>query len=276
MPILELQRFDEHNGFETWWNKLLSRSLDNHPFLTYEWLTSWWKHFGKGRELKLFTAEKEGSVSLVAPVMYSTCKVLGSRRSKVEFVAAGDSDYQGFIITNFQDATVTVNHLIESIMEYSNDVDCIILKDIPEDSSTAKLLEGIKEEAIGATHSTVTSCPYVKLPDTYEIYRQTLGSNMRRNLKLWEREAVKDYRVEFVKYDKIGTVEESMKIFFKLHQKRQISKGNCGVFSDDTKRSFHIDVANAFAEKGWLGLFFLTFNDKPVSAVYSYEYNRKL
>jgi CelD/BcsL family acetyltransferase involved in cellulose biosynthesis len=276
MAILELQRFDEQNDFETWWNQLLSKSLDNHPFLTYEWLTTWWNHYGKEKELKIFTAEKERAISLVVPVMYSTCKVLGSRRSKIEFVASGDSDYQGFIMTNFQDATVTVNHLIKSIMEDSNDADCITLKDVPEDSATAKLLEGIKEESIGTTHSTATSCPYVKLPKTYEIYRQTLGSNMRRNLKVWEREAVKDYRVEFVKYDKIGTVEESMKILFELHQKRQISKGNYGVFSDDNKKSFHIDVANAFAERGWLGLFFLTFNDKPVSAVYSYEYNGKL
>ena len=48
-----------------------------------------------------------------------------------------------------------------------------------------------------------------------------------------------------------------------------MAKGNSGVFSDGDKKSVHTDVANAFAEKGWLGLFFLTFNDQPVSAVYS-------
>jgi CelD/BcsL family acetyltransferase involved in cellulose biosynthesis len=48
------------------------------------------------------------------------------------------------------------------------------------------------------------------------------------------------------------------------------------VFSDGDRKSFHKDVANAFAEKGSLDLFFLTFNDRPVSAVYSYEYNGKL
>jgi CelD/BcsL family acetyltransferase involved in cellulose biosynthesis len=275
MAILELQRFDESDDFEIWWNQLLLKSLDNHPFLTYEWLSSWWKHFGKGKELKLFTAENEKAVSLVVPVMYSACKVLGSKRFKIEFVASGDSDYQSFVVTNFQDAARTVNHLIENILEGSDDADCVVFKDVPEDSVSAKLLEGIS--GVGeAIHSTADSCPYVRLPNNYEIYRQTLGSNMRRNLKLWERDASKDYRVEFVKYDKIGTVEEAMKIFFKLHQKRQTAIGNCGVFSDGTKKSFHIDVANAFAEKGWLGLFFLTFNDKPVSAVYSYEYNGKL
>ena len=276
MAILELQRIDELNDFETGWNQLLSQSLDNNPFLTYEWLTSWWKHFGKGRELKLFTAESQGAVSLVVPVMYSTRKVFGSRRSKVEFVASGDSDYQCFLVTNFQEAARTVNQLIESIMEDSNDADCVVFGEVPEDSVTARLLEGVKGKGFGVSRLAISSCPYVLLPNNYELYSQTLGSNMRRNLKIWEKQALKDYRVEFVRYDQIGTVKEAMKIFFELHQKRQMAKGNCGVFSDSVQRSFHTDVAKAFAEKGWLRLFFLTFNDRPVSAVYSYEYNGKL
>lgn len=276
MAILEFQQFDNHNDFETWWNRLLTNSIDNHPFLTYEWLTLWWKHFGKGKELKLYTLENEKEVSLVVPVMYSTCKVLGSKRTKVEFVASGDSDYQSFIVTNFQEAAKGVNQLIESIMRDSNDADCALFGEVPEDSVTARLLEGVEAGSSGTSHSSTSSCPYVQLPNNYEMYSQTLGSNMRRNLKIWERQAVKDYRVEFVKYDEIGTVEEGMKIFFDLHQKRQVAKGNSGVFSSGEKKSFHEDLAKAFAKKGWLGLFFLTFNDTPVSAIYSYEYNGKL
>jgi CelD/BcsL family acetyltransferase involved in cellulose biosynthesis len=276
MTILELQRIDELDDLETGWNRLLSRCLDNHPFLTYEWLTSWWKHFGEGRELKLFTAESEGAVSLVIPVMYSTCRAFGLRRRKVEFVGAPDSDYQVFLVTSFQEAARTVNRLMESIMEDSSDADCVVFGEVPEDSVTARLLEGVNGEGFGVSRSVINSCPYVQLPRNYEIYLQTLGPNMRRNLKVWERQALKDYRVEFVRYDKIGTVEEAMKIFFELHQKSQMAKGNCGSFSDGAKRRFHTDVANAFAEKGWLALFFLTFNDKPVSSIYSYEYNGKL
>ncbi len=276
MTILELQTINELRDSETEWNQLLSQSLDNNPFLTYEWLTSWWKYFGKGRELKLFTAESQGPVSLVVPVMYSKCKVFGSKRCRAEFVASGDSDYQGFLVTDFQKAARTVNHLIENIMQDSNDTDCIVFGDVPEGSVTAKLLEGINEKGFRASRSATSSCPYVPLPNNYELYSQTLGSNMRRNLKIWEKQALKDYRVEFVKYAEIGNVKEAMKIFFDLHQKRQMAKGNCGIFSDSVQRNFHTDVAKAFAEKGWLGLFFLTFNDKPVSTVYSYEYNGKL
>jgi CelD/BcsL family acetyltransferase involved in cellulose biosynthesis len=275
MAILEFQRIDEINYFETEWNQLLSQSFDNNPFLTYEWLTSWWKHFGREREMKIFASE-QGANSLIIPVMYSKCKVLGSKRRKVEFIASGDSDYQCFLVTNLQKAAETVNQLIESIIEDSTDVDRILFAEVPEDSFTARLLEKVRGDGFGVSCLATSTCPYVTLPDNYETFSQFLGSNMRRNLKIWERDALKDYRVNFVRYDELGSVEEAMKTFFALHQKSQVAKGNWGVFSDSANRSFHMDVANAFAEKGWLGLFFLTFNDQPVSTVYSYEYRGKL
>ena len=98
MAILELQRIKELNDFETDWNQLLSQSLDNNPFLTYEWLTLWWKQFGKGRTLKLFTANNsKGLTSLIAPIMYSSYKRFGMKLTKAEFVASPDSDYNTFL-----------------------------------------------------------------------------------------------------------------------------------------------------------------------------------
>ena len=276
MAILELQPIERLNDFETGWDQMVSKSLDNHPFLTYEWLTSWWKHFGKGKELKLFTSRHDGAISLAIPVMYSTRRVFGMKHSKVEFAAAPESDYNVFLVTSFQEASRTVDELIASMMEDSTDADCVVFEDVPENSLTSRLLEKVNGEGLGGSCSVTNSCPYIPLPHSFELFLQSLGPNMRRNLKVWERQALEDYRVEFVRYDKIGTAEEAMNILFDLHQKRQREIGNYGVFSDSVQRRFHADVADAFAEKGWLALFFLTFNGKPVSTVYAYEYNKKL
>ena len=275
MAILELQRVNETNNFETEWNQLLAHSLDNNPFLTYEWLTTWLKHFGKGQELKLFTLESKRKVSLSVPVMYSKRRVFGSEHCKVSFAASPDSDYQVFLVTDLQDAAKNVDQLVENIIEDSN-ADSIVFKDVPEDSVTARLLESVNRERFVVRRSVSNLCPYIPLPDSYNTYLQGFSSNMRWALKKSEKQALKDYRVDFVRYDNIGTVKEAMNILFKLHQKREIAKGDYGVFSNELKQNFHIEVANAFAENGWLALYFLTFNDKPVSTVYAYEYHGKL
>ncbi len=275
MAILELDQIYDVSEFEISWKSLLSKSFDNNPFVTYEWLSAWVRHFGEGKESKLFTSEKNGQVSVAVPIMFSKQKVLGSQRSEAKFIGAPDCDYQTFLITNFQEATRTIGPLIKTIVDSSN-VDNVELSDVPGDSLTAKLLQHTKGDSFTGNRSLSNKCPYITLPKNYESYVDNLGKNMRRNLKRYEKQALKDFDVQFLKYDKVGTVQEAMKILFRLHQKRQNAKGEYGVFSNDTIRRFHIDLAQSFARNNWLALFFLTFNDIPVSAVYAFEYNGKL
>jgi len=275
MAILELEQIHDVEDFEVSWNRLLCRSFDNNPFLTYEWLTTWSKHFGQGKELKLFTSEKDGEVFIAVPVMYSTHKVLGSKRSEAKFIGAPDSDYQTFLITNFQEAARTINPLIKSIVDCSN-VDNVEFSDVPEDSLTANLLQHVKGDNFKRCQSRSNICSYISLPSSYDSYMQSLGRNTRGTLKRFERRALNNFKVEFVKYDKFRSVPEAMNVLFRLHQKRQNAKGECGVFSNDTTRRFHVDLAQSFAQKGWLSLFFLTFNEIPVSTVYNFEYNGKI
>jgi CelD/BcsL family acetyltransferase involved in cellulose biosynthesis len=274
MTLLESVQVNPLEHYEILWDKLLSKSLDNNPFMTYEWLTTWSKYFARDNELKLFTVEDSSGCSLAAPVCYSNYKAFGSMRRKASFIGAPDSDYHVFLIRNLQIASRVVNNLLENIIDDSG-ADCLALTDVPEDSATSLILQTINSDNLAVSNNVINHCPYITLPNNCESFLRNLGSNMRRNLKVWERQALKDYRVKFISYSDIGSVKEAMKIFFKLHQKRQVSKGYCGVFADQINERFHVDIADAFAKKGWLALFFLTFNDEPVACVYGYEYRQK-
>ena len=275
MTLLESIQTRALGEYEHSWDTLLSKSLDNNPFITYEWLTTWSKYFGRGNDLKIFTAEDYHGLSLVAPICYSNYKALGSLRRKASFIGAPDSDYHAFLIKNLQDASAAVNNLLESVIDDSG-ADCLALTDVPEDSATSTLLQSVKEEKLTVSSSPINRCPFMALPNNFDSFLQNLGSNMRRNLKVWERDALKDYRVKFVSYSEIGSLEDGMKTFFKLHQKRQVSKGDHGVFADEINERFHMDIANAFDKRGWLALYFLTFNDEPVATVYGFEYQQKM
>ena len=198
MTIVELEHIDNLQDFGKGWDQLLSKSLDNHPFLTSEWLTAWWKHFGQNKELKLFTAGSEESVSLVIPVMYSAYQVFGSYYRKVGFVGSPESDYHSFVVTNLSNAVKNVHELIKNIMEDS-DSDCVIFDEVPNDSATARLLEQINGTSFGATNSLTGSCAYISLPNTKESFLQNLGSNMRRNLKVWEKASFEGLQGRFCK-----------------------------------------------------------------------------
>ena len=42
------------------WNALLCRSAADNIFLTWEWLHTWWEHFGSNKNLLLLAIEDRG------------------------------------------------------------------------------------------------------------------------------------------------------------------------------------------------------------------------
>src|SRR5713226_4859505 len=53
------------------WQPLLNQSRPNHVFMTWEWLFTWWKHFGRGQELFVLAVEDKGEVIGILPLMLS-------------------------------------------------------------------------------------------------------------------------------------------------------------------------------------------------------------
>jgi CelD/BcsL family acetyltransferase involved in cellulose biosynthesis len=98
---------------------------------------------------------------------------------------------------------------------------------------------------------------------------------MRRHLRKNMRRLREKFRVEFKTQSDFCSVDEAMKVFFKLHQERWKSRGKEGAFAREDVRNFHLDVARVFEEKGWLGLHFLAVNNEVVAANYTFNYNSK-
>jgi CelD/BcsL family acetyltransferase involved in cellulose biosynthesis len=273
--ILKATEFNEFQTLKDRWNDSLSKSLNNDVFSTWEWLSTWWKHFGEGKRLVILLIEDKNKTLAIAPFMYSKHSFLSfGNLKKISFVGSPESDYTGFILREKK------RKFLELFFDYLNghiDWDYLELKDIPETSASADLLRRIplEKQYEHWDERVCNLCPYVLLPSSMDVFMKELGRSMRRNLRRYLRKLKKEYRVELKKYNEIGSVKEAMETFIRLHQKRWKSKGEPGGFNNPFFRNFHIDVAKCFAEKGWLGLYFLTANDEPISAEYNFEYNEK-
>jgi CelD/BcsL family acetyltransferase involved in cellulose biosynthesis len=273
---VELIELDSFESLKNDWNELLSKSLDNTPFSTYEWLSTWWKYYGKDKKLRIIVAKNQNKIIFVAPQMRTDHDRLGVNiLKKLEFIATPNSDYHTFLLTDFEECQKIMNKLIKNVYETQNS-DVIIFGEVPETSYSEKLLKNLKINGYTIDRSICSPCPFIELPSDPQIFLQALGSNMRHNLRKWEKDAQEKFQINFINYKELGSVEKAMKTFFDLHQDRQTSEGRDGYFSNRTNEQFHIEVAKAFAKKDYLGLFFLTFDDIPVSSIYSYEYNGKL
>ena len=95
--ILKVTEVNEFQSFQDKWNDSLNKSLDNNVFSTWEWLSTWWKHFGKAKRLVILLIEEKNEVLAIAPFMHSKRNFLrfGNLR-KTSFVGSHESDYNVF------------------------------------------------------------------------------------------------------------------------------------------------------------------------------------
>jgi len=271
-------------GFQTlhdYWDNILNRpGATCSIFSTWEWLSTWWKHFGEGNRPTIISVEDEGTVVAIAPLMLSRRRLLGfANIEKIEFIGGDCSDYHDFI----HDANKgeCLDEIVDCLMESVDGWDWIELRDISEDSDIAHLFETQQYAHLRGlrTKKRFTGlCPYLTLSRPSSAMVEGLPFNLRRNLKKALRRLSAGRLVDFSRYDEIDlSPTQAMRSFMDLHEMRWAARDSSGLFTrfGEEFRAFHMEVARHFAEKGWLGLYFLTVDGELASAMYGFEYHER-
>jgi CelD/BcsL family acetyltransferase involved in cellulose biosynthesis len=204
--------------------------------------------------------------NFAAQLPYGVIEPLGYKRA-----GATGGDYTGLMFPNNETECL---YTVLSYLVKHNNWDFIYLIDLPESAiDLSNLAIASKAAALKFKVETGKICPYLPLPNSIDVFNSQISKNLRQNLRKYMRKLKADYqKVEFKKYNEF----DAMMIFFKLHQKRWESKKMHGVFGLQKIRDFYIDVASAYAQNGWLALYFLTANDEPIAANYSVIYDQRL
>jgi len=278
MKIREIHEFESVK--DDWNNILQAYPINDNIFLTWEWLSAWWKHFHNGKRLLILLLEENDQVQAIAPLMLSKIKLpFVGMIKKIEFLGTPHSDYHGFIVRKSEPET------LRTVFRYLNDNfidwDWIELMEVPESTQIPEFARRIIGEIsnLKIKERVCNLCPYLPLSPSFDLSQTNMSGRSRRNLNRSYRKFREKYTVNLQRYGEAGfSVEQAMKTFFALHQERWSMENSPGIFrtAREETMNFHMDVAHSFAEKDWLGTHFLMANGEPVSALYSFEYNRRM
>jgi CelD/BcsL family acetyltransferase involved in cellulose biosynthesis len=274
LKVKEAQNFESVMEI---WNPLLRKNMcGNSVFSTWEWLSTWWKHFGGKRELKLLTVEDENEVLAIAPLMLSKYKMPGfGSIKKIEFLGTRHSDYCNFII--LKKKTECLKQIVDYLTSSISNWDWIELKEIPENPNCSEQLFSGLFQDLDVRERVVNLCPYISLPNSFNDLIDGLGKKLQKNLRRNARRIQKSHRIGLKRFDEAGfSVDEAMRVFIKLHQTKWEAEGFPGAFKESAFRDFHIDVAECLANEGWLGIYFLMADDEPISGQYNFIYEQKM
>ena len=260
------------------WNNLLSRGKDESSvFLTYEWVTTWWKHFGDGKKLNVLLMEKGPDVVGIIQLMRTDYRIGPFQQCVLETIGA--VNYNCIALTsdeNREEVAAAFNTYLEQELGKRGLV--LRLPLVPDDNYFLESLRNVCSQLPGSLvfHEKLTTlAPYMPLPETWEDYYYSLAQKKRW---LYRRKLRALQEIGSVKYLICNrrNLESRLNKFFELHQTRWQSVGVRGIFSDPKMMQFYIDVATLFLKKGWFHFSYLAVDGEMVSGEYCFIYGNKL
>lgn len=256
---------DEHlfSDLRDEWDDLLGDSAANRIFLTWEWLSSWWKAYHPGQIWAFAFRDDNGLLLGIAPwfVCSDTVHAIG---------CVDVTDYVEVIVRQGYEQGV-LEALSGCLRESGYENACIC--NIPEDSPTYKFLPRLLEDRGFVVDLQLEDvCPVIALPDTFVQYIEGLDSKNRHELrrKLRRSAAVVEWHLIGPEHDLKDEIARFMRLM-------AASTPDKAVFLEDPQnRVFFEIMIPIVAERGWLQLAFATIQGDYAAAYLNFDYNNQI
>jgi CelD/BcsL family acetyltransferase involved in cellulose biosynthesis len=224
-------------------------------FATWEFAATWWEHFGAGRRLLTVGCRDSGGELFAILPLY-----LWRRRPLrvMRFIGNGAGDILGPVCLQerHEDAARALRGLLE-IAPW--DWDVFVGENLPGDQDWPGRLGGqvIRREG----H------PVLRWDGSFEHFLDQRSGNFRRQVRDRERRLAGRYRMRYRLSDST-TLEADLDVLFRLHEARlgaHSSFAGC-------RKAFQRAFAQRALECGWLRLWTLELDDRPVAVEYGFRF----
>jgi CelD/BcsL family acetyltransferase involved in cellulose biosynthesis len=278
ITIRVISALDELEAMADIWDKLLQQSEGcNSLFLTYEWLSTVYHHYGNGTKLNIIVIEKDRQPIGIFPFNKAIYRLGFIKFHVLETIGTQNDNPAGFFLDEHR------NEVFDAFMGYlrnelksSNAV--VKLELVPEDCAFSRQLRTrMQETSTGLKYmeKTVTLAPYIKISGTFDQYIKSLSKNRRKRLRRVLKNADLNHNVEYGQVDS-GNLKEELKTLFELHSKRWKLLNINSPFNDIKMQRFYNEIAECFQKTGWLHFTFLRVDGAINSLIFAFIYNRKL
>lgn len=266
-------------SMEQEWNGLLQKSSADTIFLTWEWVSSWWKIHKKSNQQLFMLFIREGNELIgIAPLYCSKIRFLTLLTAKrLDYIGFGtlDSEYMDFIIEKGKEKEV-LTAVFNYLKQYESKWDVLYLYEMPESAVTLPLLTPLAAENGYSILETRHECSSVQLPSDWDTYLSTMDSKFRYQLRHSTKRLEEGHTVEFGYCNSEDNLATDLESLYKLHQKHWIGKDIEGSFINMQRRSFYYEISRLFLSKGWLRLFGLKVDGEYKAQQFSFEYAGKI
>lgn len=254
------------------WNNLVAEAGITHPFLTYEWMSTWWECFGDDAELNILLVRAGGEPIAIAPLMRTRQRVFGPRLRSLRFLANDHSPRCDFIVGSRSDDAYAA--IFSFLMSNAELWDMVDLRELPADSRSLEQLSSGAEQAgvlSGRRHSfDSTFLPLV------EDWEESLSAKRRWFLRNRFKRLSALGRVELESVSAEADLDAALEEGFRLEAAAWKAEAGTAISCDARVHRFYALLAKRAASRAWLRLQFLKVGDRRIAFAYTLVYANRM
>lgn len=263
---------EQFEAFREEWNHLALAMKRPSFFCSWEWIHTWWRHFGKQYDLRILLILEGEKLAGILPLARSKFRpgmtmfparilmLCGSRElypDHMDFIGGEDGGI----------AALTAG--FDFLMRTQCDWDLIHLSHIGEDSLIMKYFENNPGQVKKASVS-----PFIALNGGFDEFLKRFSRKHRYNLNRQQKKLYTEQEVIF-SYGKAGSengIVKDLTELFRLHKMRKDNVGIKSTFAAEKIAKFHIDLAKEIAPKGWLRMSSLKKGNQIIAMNYGFTF----
>lgn len=257
------------------WNDLIEKSGIDHPFLTHEWIRTWWKSFGSGKKLHVLVVKSGDEAIAIAPLMLSQERIYGFKVRRLGSIDNAHTPRFDFIIARCPEAAYRA--VWSCLLKQREQWDVLELNQLPSASRTLEELPRLARAdkfLIGTWRS--EDCPYLELADGWEAYLKRLSSNLR---SLMRKRLKRLSRLGEVRLEVISSQEElkgALADGLRMEMAGWKGEAETAILSWSHTGEFYVQMAIEASRRGILRLLFLNVGGTRIAFAYTLCYKNKL
>ncbi len=259
------------------WNQLLEKSINDLPFLRYEYLTAWWQFRGGGEwpeaELYIITGRDDsGELLGIAPFFLTK-----NRDDKAALMFLGSVEISDFLDIIVQD--LNLETFIEALFMHltsdeAPDWQVLDLYNILEDSPSLAVFNNLSEKySLGFKSEREQPAPYIELPDDFDDYLTGLDKKHRHEFRRKIRNAAGFFiPISWEVVEEEAQLDEALGNFSEMMRQEKEKKE----FLTDIMLEQMNAIAHAFFKMGSLQLAFLKVGKDYAGGYFNIFYKNRI
>jgi CelD/BcsL family acetyltransferase involved in cellulose biosynthesis len=267
--------FEAATGLSAGWDSFMA-GIDAEIFLSYSWLSIWWRYYGRGRDLRIFVFSRENKIIGILPLMKEQ---FGFGPFSMRAIKIAGTDFLPIAVcfpVSPESLPDVISLLTGKLKEWGK-------WDLLYFGALAGLWHNKVDALVLAAKKAFPSCSvdkkqsdvqtYFEIAATWDEQIGTFSTKQRKEMK----RVIEKYKKPGALLTSEGATDKNLPEFFdgfvKTHQEHWQSMNKPGHFLAWPKAyEFHREVASVMLAQNRLRLFRLMINNENIGYSYAYKF----